>query len=231
MQELEKILEEMRQIKDGNRKENLYAKYPPNGKDQEVLNAYSQGYEDGTDNLYNAVVHIIRKYMENDHTARKGVIIMTENEVIKIFENEVIILDCWIEHCKDIIADCETEDDEFDDDKERAELSLKDYTERKEAFDVAISALKEIQLYKDNKLCLVPEDVYSRQCSELDAYKEIGTVEECREAVEKQKPKKPHRNYKKFSGLWCKCGWYLGQKQCLDIKYCPNCGQKIDFGE
>ena len=152
---------------------------------------------------------------------------MTENEVIKIFENEVIILDCWIEHCKDIIADCETEDDEFDDDKERAELSLKDYTERKEAFDVAIEALKEIQLYKDNKLCLIPEDVYSRQCSELDAYKEIGTVEECREAVEKQKPKKPHRNYKKFSGLWCKCGWYLGQKQCLDIKYCPNCGQAI----
>ena len=66
MQELEKILEEMRQIKDGNRKENLYAKYPPNGKDQEVLNAYSQGYEDGTDNFYNAVVYIIRKHMEND---------------------------------------------------------------------------------------------------------------------------------------------------------------------
>ena len=66
MQELKKILEEMRQIKDGNRKENLYAKYPPNGKDQEVLNAYSQGYEDGTDNFYNAVVYIIRKYMEND---------------------------------------------------------------------------------------------------------------------------------------------------------------------
>ena len=65
MQELEKILEEMRQIKDGNRKENLYAKYPPNGKDQEVLNAYSQGYEDGTDNFYNAVVYIIRKHMND----------------------------------------------------------------------------------------------------------------------------------------------------------------------
>ena len=50
------------------------------------------------------------------------------------------------------------------------------------ALDMAIEALKEIQLYKDNKLCLIPEDVYSRQCSELDAYKEIGTVEECREA-------------------------------------------------
>lgn len=62
---------------------------------------------------------------------------------------------------------------------------------------------------------------------EIQQYREIGTVEECREAVEKQKPKKPHRNYKKFSGLWCKCGWYLGRKQCLDIKYCPKCGQAI----
>ena len=67
-----------------------------------------------------------------------------------------------------------------------------------------------------------------RDMEEIQQYREIGTVEECREAVEKQKPKKPHRNYKKFSGLWCKCGWYLGQKQCLDIKYCPNCGQAID---
>ena len=65
MQVLEKILEEMRQIKDGKRKENLYAKYPPKGKDQEVLNAYSQGYEDGTDNFYNAVVYIIRKHMND----------------------------------------------------------------------------------------------------------------------------------------------------------------------
>ena len=63
---------------------------------------------------------------------------------------------------------------------------------------------------------------------EIQQYREIGTLEECREAVEKQKPEKPHRNYKKFSGLLCKCGWYLGQKQCLDIKYCPNCGQAID---
>ena len=64
MQELEKILEELKRIKDGNRKEKLYAKYPPNSKDQEVLNAYSQGYEDGTDNFYNAAAEIIRKHMD-----------------------------------------------------------------------------------------------------------------------------------------------------------------------
>ena len=67
MQELEKILEEMKRIKDGNRKEKLYAKYPPNSEDQKVLNAYSQGYEDGTDNFYNAVTDIIRKHLSREN--------------------------------------------------------------------------------------------------------------------------------------------------------------------
>lgn len=61
------------------------------------------------------------------------------------------------------------------------------FSDRLDCIDYAIYAIKELQMYKDNKLCLVPEDVYSRQCCELDTYKEIGTVEECREAVEKQK--------------------------------------------
>lgn len=65
MNELEKILEEIKRIKDGNRKEKLYAKYPPDSKNQEVLNAYSQGYEDGTDNFYNAIVGTIRKHMND----------------------------------------------------------------------------------------------------------------------------------------------------------------------
>ena len=139
---------------------------------------------------------------------------MKPEEAIEVLSNELIVIADIIGYCKDF--------------EKESDLALAYRVKRKEAHIIAISALKEIQLYKDNKLCLVPEDVYSRQCSELDTYKEIGTVEECRGAVEKQIPKKPHRNYKKFSGLWCKCGWYLGQKQCLDIKYCPNCGQAID---
>ena len=87
----------------------------------------------------------------------------------------------------------------------KSNMPTSGYQMLRESLEMAITALKEVQQYR-----------------------EIGTVEECRVAVEKQKPKKPHRNYKKFSGLWCKCGWYLGQKQCLDIKYCPNCGQAID---
>ena len=65
MQQLEKIIEKMKEIKDGNRKEKIYTKYPPNGRDQEILNAYSQGYEDGTDNFYNAIVDNIRNHIND----------------------------------------------------------------------------------------------------------------------------------------------------------------------
>ena len=161
---------------------------------------------------------------------------MTENEALEIFENEVIILESLIESDKYIIANCDMEDDEFDDEKELAELSLKDYTERKEAFNMAITALKEIKLYKDGKLCLIPEDVYSRQCSELDAYKEIGTVDECREAVEKQKAKKciidscsDHAHYKCPSCGQIELSIYKHGFPRLGriTKYCENCGQAL----
>lgn len=56
-----KVLKEMKVIKDGNRKEKLYAKYPAESLGQAMLNTYSQGYEDGTDNFYNALRHMVEK--------------------------------------------------------------------------------------------------------------------------------------------------------------------------
>lgn len=131
---------------------------------------------------------------------------MKPEEAIEELNHELLIRECLIEEVNSFICDCDVDDDEYDDEKEQYEIGLTRYKKEKEVIEMAISAIKELQQYRA-----------------------IGTVEECREAVEKQKPKKPHRNYKKFSGLWCKCGWYLGQKQCLDIKYCPNCGQAIQW--
>lgn len=54
-----KVLEKMKAIKDGNRAKDLYAKYPPKDKEQEKLNCYSQGYEDGTDNFYHGLKYMI----------------------------------------------------------------------------------------------------------------------------------------------------------------------------
>ena len=150
---------------------------------------------------------------------------MTENEMLKIAV-----------HCLGVQAEQEV--------CEECDIYGNCHTDCKDVTVVAIKALKEIQQYREigtveecktamelqKHLKGADNNLYKVlvKCSE---YERIGTAEECRGAVEKQKPKKPHRNYKKFSGLWCKCGWYLGQKQCLDIKYCPNCGQAIRWEE
>ena len=108
---------------------------------------------------------------------------------------------------------------------------------QEKSYEVAITALKEIQLYKDRKLCLVPKDVYSKQCCELDAYKEIGTVEECREAVEKQKAKKciidscpNHTHYKCPSCGKIHLSRYKHGFPSLGRipRFCDHCGQAID---
>ena len=159
---------------------------------------------------------------------------MTENEAIKELEK----FQLQVEH-----SIAEEERCEYD----NLEKALQEDKEFLEAFDMAITALKEIQKYREIgtveeiKDLLVTISEASEDVDEsgisaglikdlirLGKYREIGTVEDCREAREKQIPKKPHKNYEKFSGLWCKCGWYLGKKTCLDIKYCPNCGQAID---
>ena len=82
-------------------------------------------------------------------------------------------------------------------------------------------------------------EAYERDCEELEKYREIGTVEECREAVEKQKPKKPKLNYKpRFLGkttYTCpKCGnccleEFANERQ--NNNYCWDCGQSISWEE
>ena len=83
---------------------------------------------------------------------------------------------------------------------------------QEKSYEVAIKALKQIQQYR-----------------------KIGTVEECRKAVEKQKPKKPKLNYKpRFLGkatYTCpKCGnccleEFANERQ--NNNYCWDCGQAI----
>ena len=77
---------------------------------------------------------------------------------------------------------------------------------RADMIDFAISALKEIQQYR-----------------------EIGTPEECREAVEKQKAKKPEVIDQDFDYYKCPvCGEYIWATDNInDHKYCLNCGQAV----
>lgn len=52
------------------------------------------------------------------------------------------------------------------------------------------------------------------------------------QALEKQIPKKPKKNFEKFSGVWCDCGKYLGKGYFVNkTTYCPDCGQKLDWSD
>ena len=61
---------------------------------------------------------------------------------------------------------------------------------------------------------------------EIQQYREIGTVEECREAVEKQKAKKPvlRNDNGKLRKSCPVCGCFFSPLS----RSCPKCGQAID---
>ena len=66
---------------------------------------------------------------------------------------------------------------------------------------------------------------------EIQQYRAIGTLEECMAAVEKQKAIKPHKNFERFSGVWCSCGNYLGKAFIDKPNYCSDCGTKLDWSD
>lgn len=115
---------------------------------------------------------------------------------------------------------------------------------QKQMCETAISALKEVQQYREigtveeiksvkkyidlKKKCGTPGNTIDL-CSE---YVAIGTVEECREAVEKQKPKKPTDFDGDYGYFVCpSCGCTIMADRFKDHKYCLNCGQKLDWEE
>ena len=74
---------------------------------------------------------------------------------------------------------------------------------------------------------------------ELQEYKHPGTLEEVRDAVEKQKAKKPTYEGDGYApdGTFVWDEWlcpHCGSRFEVDIDdydYCPNCGQCIDWSE
>lgn len=68
-------------------------------------------------------------------------------------------------------------------------------------------------------------EAYERDCNELEQYRKIGSVEECREAVEKQKPKKPvlRNDNGKLRKSCPVCGCFFSPLS----RSCPKCEQAI----
>lgn len=69
-------------------------------------------------------------------------------------------------------------------------------------------------------------DTAIKALEEIQQYKEIGTVEECRKAVEKQKAKKPvlRNDNGKLRKSCPVCGCFFSPLS----RSCPKCGQAID---
>ena len=123
---------------------------------------------------------------------------MKPEEAIEVLSNELIVITDMIGYCRDF--------------EKESDLALAYRVKRQDAYKIAISALKELQQYR-----------------------EIGTVEECREAVEKQKPKVPDYESDGYAdGYMVYDTWICpncGKKYEVDhddYKHCPECGQAID---
>ena len=124
---------------------------------------------------------------------------MTENEAIKHLQSYAEVVDNMIKYCKDF----------------EPKADITGYLEKKTVFAMAISAIKEVQQYR-----------------------EIGTVEECQEAVEKQKSGKiEYGTNAVFNNGF---GHYrMGKCPICDsrynsndeINYCSKCGKKLDWSE
>lgn len=69
---------------------------------------------------------------------------------------------------------------------------------------------------------------------EIQKYREIGTLEECLEAVEKQKPKKPKEILRHRGGFEmqhcpkCDTDYQVDRRYKIKDGYCPACGKLLD---
>lgn len=82
-------------------------------------------------------------------------------------------------------------------------------------------------VYKEK--CVEAHKLAINALEEVQRYRTIGTLEECRAAVEKQKPKKPVMDgYCGFESYECPtCHHDISNEQ----KYCDKCGQKLGDDE
>lgn len=120
--------------------------------------------------------------------------------------------------------------------------------ETAEAQDMAIKALEEVQQYRaigtPEELKAAMKYVYlakkhgtvGQVIENCVKYEEIGTLEECQEAMEKQKAKKPYYEGDGYSDghlvydTWiCPCCSKHYEVDYDDYDFCPSCGQCIDW--
>ena len=99
-----------------------------------------------------------------------------------------------------------------------------------DACNTAISAMEELQEYHKTGLSFkqVADTIFELGATKrvLGHYQQLGTLEEVREAVEKQRKVKPE------DGEYCPiCHTFLKDEDDVLGFYCMNCGKAIDWSE
>ena len=103
----------------------------------------------------------------------------------------------------------------------------------------AIEILEEVKelddtMYAYNPAYMNAMDMAIEALKEIQQYREIGTVEECREAVEKQKAKKPKEILRHRGGFEmhhcpnCDTHYQTDNRYTIKDNYCPVCGKLLD---
>ena len=125
-----------------------------------------------------------------------------------------------------------------------------------EAREKAIKALEEVQHWHTSEInpkiknafantstqichnCDHKDEYIEELEAEVEEYRTIGTPEECRAAMEKQKAKRPNYEGDGFSDghlvydTWiCPCCGKHYEVDYDEYNFCPECGQHIDWSE
>ena len=101
--------------------------------------------------------------------------------------------------------------------------------------DKLISIADVEQTIEDNILCYTHSDRPIDQDPDTECHMAIRTAlrmlrKDLRKLPSAQPEEvTPHQNYKYLSDYWCACGWHLGKKG--EVKYCADCGRKVNWRE
>lgn len=106
------------------------------------------------------------------------------------------------------------------------------------SYEDAIDCLKKNKPTSGYYMLQESVDMAIKALEEIQKYKEVGTVEECATAVDKQTAKRPDYEgdgyadgYLVYDTWICpNCGKRY-EVDYDDYDYCPNCGQKLDWSD
>lgn len=106
------------------------------------------------------------------------------------------------------------------------EKRLTDMFDGELSLETVVDDLERYLKKPDNQHPVNAKILTHEDAADWDAYRAIGTPEECQAAMEKQIPYKPSRKKLVWGIGKCKCG-----VEFLDRKtgFCGNCGQKLDW--